>query len=162
MLSQKDGVFNAIKSFCEEHGKHFEEGMKCELETSERKAIIAMLVSATEQGELQVKSAKASADLPKYWEGTLSNWLRKDERLNGGVEYQPKNPGSRAGSGDEELKNLKLLLKQVEASGNEVGIEQVKQAIEERKAKIVEEKAAKLAVNTNAIPENLRHLVLVK
>lgn len=158
-ISQRQGVYNAVEAFLKEHGREIDPESKVVLATAERKAVIAMLVSATEAGELTVKSEKARADLPKYWDGTLSNWLRKDERLNGGVEYQPKNPGSRAGAGDEELKNLKLLLKQVEAAGNEKGIEEVKEAIEARKAAIIQEKAAKIAVNTEVIPESLRHLV---
>jgi len=40
------------------------------------------------------------AKLRSYCSGLQSNWLRKDTRLNGGVKYVAKNPGSRAGSTD--------------------------------------------------------------
>ena len=46
-----------------------------------------------------------------YVVGMVNNWFRKGKELNGGTTYIPKNPGSRAGTGDPELKELKLLKK---------------------------------------------------
>src|ERR1017187_7779629 len=49
-------------------------------------------------------------ELKAYVSGLQSNWLRKDKRLNGGVKYTAKNPGSRAGSTDPAIKAMRLLL----------------------------------------------------
>lgn len=157
--SQKEGVFHAVVAFFEESNRKFESGMKVELNTAERKTIIGMLVAATVAGELEVKSAQASADLNKYWNGTLSNWLRRDERLNGGVkEVLPKNPGSRQGSGDAELKELKKLLAQVTLSGVQEHITAVQKAIDARNAHIAAEQAKKVAIDFSKLDPKLRAL----
>ena len=162
-ISQKDGVYNAVVAFMEENERSFEDNMKVELGTEDRKTVVVMLVEATEAGELTVRSEKASADLPKYWEGTLSNWLRKDERLNGGVDYEPKNPGSRSGSGDGELRELKKLLTQVKLTGNEENIKAVQKHVDARVKLIEEKKAEKLKVDLTKIdPELLKTLGFVK
>ena len=44
-----------------------------------------------------------------YASGLVNNWFRKDIRLNGGMKYEVKNPGSRQGAGDQQLKALKTL-----------------------------------------------------
>ena len=159
MISQKEGVYNAVQAFCQENGKQFEDGMKFTFSKDERATIIGMLVSATEAGELEVKSSKAQSNLKKYWDGTLSNWLRKDLRLNGNVPHQIKNPGSRAGAGDPELKELKKLLTKVTNEGNEEHVEAVTQAIEARKAAIAATKVKPVEINAELIPESLQDLI---
>lgn len=160
-ISQKDGVYSAVTAFLEEHNIPFEESSKpVVLSTDQRKTIVMMLVKATDAGELTRKSNKSGQTLEQYWSGTLSNWLRRDPRLNGGHEnVQPKNPGSRAGTGDAELRELKKLMKQVEVTGNEEHIAAVKEAIDAR-TKIVEaERAKKIAVDLSKIdPELLASL----
>jgi len=56
-------------------------------------------------GELPTDS-----ELKAYVSGLQSNWLRKDKRLNGGVQYVAKNPGSRTGSTDPQIKAMRILL----------------------------------------------------
>jgi len=79
------------------------------------KEIYEMVTASIVSGETAFSDeAKAKYSTPelirtKYVPGMVSNWLRKDLRLNGGEKYETKNPGSRAGSGDEQLKNLKAL-----------------------------------------------------
>ena len=154
-ISQKDGVFNAVQAFMVESGRQFEEGMKVELNRDERTTVIGMLVAATNAGELQVKSPKARADLKEYWSGTLSNWLRKDERLNGNVKHEIKNPGSRAHVGDKQLREMKKLLDRVKGTEDEA---EVQAAIDARVAERAAEKAAKTEIDVNELPEALRHL----
>lgn len=159
MISQKDGVYNAVVAFCEDSGIEFEDGMKMEFGKDARASIVEMLVGATEAGELEVKSAAAQANLSSYWNGTLSNWLRKDKRLNGNTKHVIKDPGSRAGVGDPELKELKKLLIQVTATGNEEHIAAVNDAIEGRKTILAASKVKDVEVDFEKIPEALRHLV---
>lgn len=162
--SQKEGVFGAVVAFMEENNRVYEEGMKVELNTAERKTVITMLIAATQAGELEVKSPEASKDLNKYWNGTLSNWLRRDSRLNGGIEkVEPKNPGSRQGVGDAELKELKKLLHQVTLTGIAEHITAVEKAIDERNKVIAAEQAKKLAIDLSKInPALLASLGFVK
>ena len=154
MTSQKEGVFNAIEAFMIENNKEFEVGAKCTLSTEDRKTVIGMLVSATHANELEVKSKKAQADLNAYWNGTVSNWLRKDTRLNGGSKYVTKNPGSR--SSDAQLKNLKLLLIKVKGSEHE---SDVVEAITKRTEEIAVEKNKAVEIDTSFLPDSLKNLV---
>lgn len=163
-VSQKDGVFGAVVAYLEEKSIPFEEGAKAvDLSTDARKTIVGMLVAATEAGELTRKSNKSGQSLEQYWSGTLSNWLRRDPRLNGGVEkVEPKNPGSRAGSGDAELRELKKLMQQVEVTGNAEHITAVQEAIDNRMKIVEAEKAKKIAVDLSKIDPSLLASIGVK
>lgn len=159
MISQKDGVYNVVVAFCDENEIDFEPSSTViKFDKAQRATMIEMLVVATEAGELEVKSEKAQADLKEYWNGTLSNWLRKDLRLNGNVPHEIKNPGSRAGAGDAEMKELKKLLTKVTATGNEENIAAVTKAIEDRKQVIAKLKEKDTVINEEILPESLRHL----
>ena len=155
-ISQKDGVYNCIEAYCAENRKEFEDGMKCELDTSARKAVIGMLIAATNAGVLEVKSPKARSDLNLYWNGTLSNWLRKDKRLNGNVKHEIKNPGSRQGAGDKQLKALKQLLSKVKGTEHEV---EVQGHIDTRMSELEVIKAKEVEIDGSQIPDELLHLL---
>ena len=82
---------------------------KALLTKAEREKVICLLVEGFEQDKIELSSKQE--DLRKYTVGLLNNWLRKDTRLNGGDKYEAKNPGSRSGSADPVVKNLRLMLK---------------------------------------------------
>ena len=98
------------------------------------------------------RSNPTDGELLKYIPGLVNNWVRKDKRLNGGAKNIPKNPGSRTGSGDEVLRNMKLLLST--QKDPEVRAE-IEKHIAERTAKLKPE----VKINIDALPEGLRHLV---
>jgi len=111
MLSQKEGVYNAVVAFHNDNGLSFEDGNKVEFSKDDRATVIGIIYEAFNAGEIDMSTeAKTNFDTPEklktYTNGLLSNWLRKDVRLNGGSKYVAKNPGSRAGQGDETVKNL--------------------------------------------------------
>lgn len=116
------------------------------------------------EGEVTVSENFASTklnddtELKKYISGLVNNWIRKAKEFNSGQQYVTKNPGSRAHSSDEQMKELKKLLAQVTAAGDQAAIDEVKVAIEQRKSEI-KPKAANKPINVNALPEHLRHLV---
>ena len=91
--------------------------------------------------------------LGKYIPGLVNNWVRKDLRLNGGSEYIPKNPGSRQGSGDEQLKNLRLMLAMVSDPEAKVAVQQ---EIDKRIAALAKPAAT---LDVSKIPEHLRKFV---
>ena len=93
-------------------------------------------------------------ELRKYIPGLVNNWMRKDLRLNGGTKYEAKNPGSRAGSGDAALKNMKLLLETV---SEPVARAAIQKEIDQRKEQL--SAAKRPAINVDALPEHLRYLV---
>jgi len=163
MMTQKDAVFNTVKSVLNEAGKSIDGQVV--LTDDERKACLAVLTTTMQQGEILVSEAKQAKmttekDYRDYSANILNNWVRKDKRLNGDTTYVPKNPGSRAGAGDDqvkELKKLKSTLSDPEAQA------EVQAAIDERIAELrAERNQAKVEdIKIDAIPEHLRHLVLV-
>jgi hypothetical protein len=80
------------------------------LTTEQRAEVREILFEGFKQGKIVLSKGYTDKELDAYIPGLISNWLRKDPRLNGGVKYTPKNPGSRAGQGDETVRNMKLLL----------------------------------------------------
>ncbi len=91
-------------------------------------------------------------ELRKYVVGLVNNWLRKAPELNGGQKYQVKNPGSRAGSGNETIKALKQLLTITDD-------QDARRAIEAEIASQLETIKPKVEINFDAIPAHLRHLL---
>jgi hypothetical protein len=99
-------------------------------------------------------SLSDDSKLKKYVAGLVSNWLRKDKRLNGNVKHQIKNPGVRVGQGDAQVKELRKLLKRVKGTDAEV---KVKKALDSRIAEVRASKEQK--INVENLPEHLRELV---
>ena len=157
MLSQKEAVYNAVNQVCDEHGKSFEEGQKFELSKSEREQVVEIVMAGFEQGEVELKSEQEN--LKSYTGGLVSNWLRKDKRLNGGSTYKPANPGSRTGQSDDQVKNMRILLGTLPEGSDEAV--QVQTAIDSRIAEIKAEKAKAKAktIDPASIPADLQHLI---
>jgi hypothetical protein len=157
-FSQKDSVYAAVKAFLDEKGILHDDGQEVKLDKDGRKTVIEMISQSALQGDMAL-SAEAAAKyntietMRGYVNGLLSNWLRKDTRLNGGGKYVAKNPGSRAGQGDEVLKNLKAL-KTTLTDKDHVAAVDVE--IAKRTAEVQATKAKKVEINFDKIPENLR------
>lgn len=163
-MNQKEATFNAIISVLEENGIAYEPTVAVKLTTEQRRTVTEILVEGCMSGTVEMKAeSRAKHDTPekqyKYWNGTVGNWLSKDKRLNGGVDHKIKKPGSRAGQSDPQLRNLKALLVQVEAAGTEEQIAEVQAEIAKRMEAIAAEKAKKVEVNPDLIPEHLRGYV---
>lgn len=110
---QKDAVFSAINSVLSENGIQVNEGdnFATYLTRELRAQVTNVLVEGFNKGTISLdKTFEGDAELRTYCSGLISNWLRKDTRLNGGVKYVPQNPGSRAGSSDPQLKAMRTLL----------------------------------------------------
>lgn len=145
MANQKEGVFAAVVSVVGEVNG------KVELSDSQKKEVVAVLFREFRAGNIEYKGGapKDDAVLSKYIPGLLNNWMRKDTRLNGGGAYVTKNPGSRAGSGDESLKAMRGLL----AITTDPSVRtQILAAIEERQLELKPKTEIKVA----ALPPSLR------
>lgn len=152
-MSQKEIVYNAITSLVEI------EDHSVEL-TKEQKTKVMDIVAVELRKQGQI-SEEADAKYPgedlrkKYVPGLVNNWMRKDTRINGGSKYVAKNPGSRAGCGDEKLKEMKKLEKQFEATGDETRLDIIRTAIEARKKQLAAEKAKQVAIDLSVLPSDL-------
>ena len=152
MMSQGEAVFQAVSAvFNLENGPVPE---TTQWTRAQKDQVHDSLLAMYKAG-MWMKSSGGTDDvqLKKYIPGLVNNWVRKDTRLNGGNKYQPKRPGSRAGSGDEVLKNLRLLLS---VTTDPEAKDKVQAAID---ARIAETAKPKQEVNIEMIPEHLRHLV---
>lgn len=145
VMTQRAAVFAAICSVTGQSS--FDSAVV--LTDEQRSAVMSILCEGFKQGGIQLADTEKNkeklsdnSELRKYVSGLISNWLRKDEMLNGHTKYVAKNPGSRAGQGDEQLKNLKNLRNAFFAKGETVKVGLIDQAIAKRTAEITAEKAA--------------------
>lgn len=168
-MNQREGVFNATISVIRDSGKTFEEGQDVKgIVTSEmRTSIIGIVVEGFKSGEIEMSAeAKAKysddAKLKSYTNGLVSNWHRKDTRLNGGSKYIIKNPGSRAGQGDAKLKALRALRAQFTGVDDDKTAE-IDMHIEARVKELGAEKAKKVEIDLSVLdPELIESLGLSK
>jgi hypothetical protein len=159
MISQKDAVTQVVMSVVPNYELGGEVVLSDIITSEQKNTMKEKLVAGFRSGQVQM-SAEASdkyafdSELKKYVSGLLDNWIRKNPQFNNGQSYTTKNPGSRSGSGDAQIKALKALLKTVTDAETKT---QVQQAIDARLAEIKPE--AKVEINVDALPEHLRHLV---
>jgi hypothetical protein len=157
-MKQNDAVFSAVQNTTGETS--FSNAVS--LSKDEFAQVVEQVTDGIESGEVDFSDeAKAKYDsrdkIRKYVVGMVKNHIRKDKRLNGGTKYEAKNPGSRAGSGDEQLKNLKALLSTLTSEEDK---EAVQAEIDARKAQLQASKAktTQKEINWDLIPEHLRSL----
>lgn len=154
MFNQKEGVYQAVVSVVGPI-----ESNHVSVDKSTKARIADVVTEMFVNGEISL-SPEASAKYntreklrSDYVPGLVDNWLRKDTRLNGGEKYKTKNPGSRAGSGDEVLKNLRALKSTIgDASQKEV----IQAEIDKRLAEIAASKAKTVEVDYSKIPDDLK------
>lgn len=146
-MKQREAVFQATTNVMGEQDGAYAPSKE------QRAQIINIVTEGILANEVDFSDqARAKYDTPEkvksYTSGMVSNWLRKDKRLNGGVTYKAKNPGSRTGSQDEEVKNLKALLKSNTLDANGEAIVQAR--LDERIKEIKAEKS-KVEINFDAL-----------
>lgn len=159
-MKQKDAVFSAISQVLGDNGVAFESGLNVSslLNKEFRGQITNILVASFQNGEIDMDANFANTtkhNTPKlraYVSGLISNWVRKDTRLNGNIAYVPKAPGSRKGSGDPQLKALRALYGQAttDADRNEI-----QGYIDTRVAELESAKFSTSKLDISALPEEL-------
>lgn len=149
-MTQKEAVFQAVTNVCgESEGKY-------EPSKEQRAQVNNILFEGFTAGKINFDKPTLPGDkeLKAYVSGLQSNWLRKDKRLNGNVAYTAKNPGSRAGSTDPQIKAMRMLLAAETDATNRAEIQEF---IDKRVAEI--KPAKSVVIDASALPEELRHLV---
>ena len=161
-VTQRQAVYSAVISVFNEHGMEFFDGIdaKAKMSKEHRAQVNSILCVGFIAGQIELKDTESNraklADqslLKEYVSGLQSNWLAKDERLNGGVDHEIKNPGSRTGSGDEQLKALKALITTVTSDADRSEIQAM---IDTRVAELNATKTKQVTINFDALPEALR------
>jgi hypothetical protein len=120
-----------------------------------RSQVNAILVEGFKSGKIGYDGEiPDDSTLKAYVSGLQSNWLRKDKRLNGGTQYVAKNPGSRAGSTDPQVKAMRLLLA---TKTDETERSEIQSFIDKRLGQI--KPAKTVTINISDLPAELQHLV---
>jgi hypothetical protein len=161
-VTQRQGVYLSTMNVLAEAGINFDDGQNVEaVITKELRAqIISVVTTSILSGEVEMSvdgRAKYNDEkkMKGYVGGLVSNWFRKDTRLNGGTKHEIKNPGSRTGAGDEQLKALKAL--RTAKAGDASAVEAIDTAIAARKAELGQAKTPQLTDEMLAcLPSALR------
>lgn len=160
-MKQNDTVYKATLAVLEENGIEWDGQSKVGpiIDSNNLKPqVVEIVTAAIESGDCDF-SADAHNKYPTtkdkrgYVGGMVSNHYRKDKRMNGGETYRPANPGSRVGSGDDLIKNLKLLIKSGKL--NEAQCAKAESEIERRKQELLAERS-KVEINFDVIPDDLK------
>jgi hypothetical protein len=163
-MNQREAVYTATKSVLKDAGIAFEDGNNINSVMTDdfRKRIHAIVVSAFTEGTVEFKATPSNdaklenpSELSSYVSGLISNWFRKDKRFNGNTTYSAKNPGSRAGQGDPQLKALRQLAKQFAGVDAEKAAE-INAHIEARIKAVGAAKAKKVDIDLTQIPADLK------
>lgn len=151
--TQKEAVYSAVINVLSENGITVESGtdVSAVMNRTLRSQVNEILVQGFKSGTIELEKTFSDSELRAYVSGLQSNWLRKDKRLNGGTSYVAKSPGSRAGSGDAQLKALRALLSSLT---NETERAEVQQHIDARVAEISSSKKTK-TIDFSVLPAEL-------
>jgi len=162
-MNQKQAVYTTTMNVLADAGKSFDDGQTptaAESVTKEQRAsIIGIIVEGFKSGEIDMtpegkKVYDTDQKMRKYVSGLVTNWFKKDTRLNGGTKHIAKNPGSRVGAGDDQLKALKALRG---TTNDAEALQAIDAAIEQRKSEISTVKQVSLTdAQLALIPEALR------
>lgn len=156
--TQKEAVFTAVTSVLSEANVVVNEGENyaAHLNREFRAQITSILVEGFKSGTIALDKEFASeSDLRTYCSGLTSNWLRKDSRLNGGMKYVAKNPGSRVGSSDAQLKAMRALFSTQTDPAKQAEIQAF---IDSRVQQIKASRKPAKTINVADLPEELKHL----
>ena len=100
-MNQKEAVYQAVVAIT-----GFDGVGVCEPTSEQTRTIRQVLFEGFRNGSIELRKEYTDKELSNYVSGLLNNWLRKDKRLNGGVDHQPKS--SRVD--DPQLTALRALL----------------------------------------------------
>jgi hypothetical protein len=153
VMNQKEAVYQAMVNVCGEQDEAYAPTKE------ERAQVNNILFEGFQQGNISFDGAlPESSKLKAYVSGLQSNWLRKDPRLNGNTKYVAKNPGSRAGSTDTQVKAMRILLSTKTDSSERAEIQTF---IDKRLAEIKPAKSTELTAEQIAVLEaaGLGHFV---
>ncbi len=159
-MKQSEAVYQATHQVLKEKNIAFEDGMNVKqfMTTDFRKAIIAIVTEGIVQGRVDFSDAAKAKyptreDVSGYVNGLVSNWHRKDIRFNGGTKYTPAKPGTRTGQSDDEVKNLRLLMKSGKLNAEQTKLVQAR--LDARLAEISAAKAKNVEIDFSALPADL-------
>ena len=153
-MNQKSAVVAAVATVLAEAGINTEGTCAKDVMTKElRGQVNSILFAGFRNGTIEADFEKNDAELKAYVSGLQSNWLNKAKELNGGVMYVAKNPGSRQGGTDPQVKALRALLA---TKTDEQERDEIEGYINSRLEELGTKKAKTVVVNYDDLPVELK------
>jgi hypothetical protein len=150
--TQKEAVFTAVVNVLAQEGISIVEGQAVAMTKELRAQVNNILFEGFRNETIELDKVFSDSELKGYVSGLQSNWLRKDKRLNGGIQYIAKNPGSRAGSGDPALKAMRTLMSTLASAEDKA---EVQTHIDARLSEIQASKAKTVTIDYSVLPADL-------
>jgi hypothetical protein len=147
-MTQKEAVFQAVTNVCQSADGVYSPTKE------QRGQVNNILFAGFREGSIELEREYTDSELKAYVSGLQSNWLRKDKRLNGNTKYEAKNPGSRTGSTDAQVKAMRILLSTKTDASERAEIQSF---IDKRVAEIKPSKS--VTINVSDLPAELQHMV---
>ena len=158
-MNQREATVNCILSVLEERGVEYELNgptpINEVLTPDDKKNVRSILFTMFQQGKVDFKDSSRLSDtkyMTDYISGLVNNWIRKAPEFNNDSKYQAKNPGSRQGTQDEQVREMKKLLSTVTDQAT-------KDIIQSHIDTRLQELKPAVTVNLDLIPASLRHLI---
>jgi hypothetical protein len=158
-MNQREATVNCILSVLEERNVEYELNgptpISEVLTKQDKDNVRSILFTQFKQGKIDFRDTSRLQDtkyMTDYISGLVNNWIRKAPEFNSSSKYEAKNPGSRQGTQDEQVREMKKLLSTVTDQATK---DVIQSHIDARLAEI---KPA-VTLNLDLIPESLRHLV---
>jgi hypothetical protein len=146
-MNQKDAVYQAVMNVVgNQDGAYV-------LSKDEKANVCQIIVEGFKLGRIELEKEFDEKQIKAYVPGLVSNWLRKDKRLNGGTKHVIKNPGSRFGSTDKQLKALKALYN---SESDDDKRAEIQTFIDRRTSELSAEKPRTVTVNLADLPAELQ------
>ena len=160
MISQKEAVYTITMNILKDRNILFEcdEKITTYVTKDMRKTITMCLINAMKCKEVTLDKSFKDKELRAYAQSVVSNWFRKDIRLNGGIQYSAKKTGSRIGLSDPQIKAMKSLLKEVKKTNKKDYINKIELEIKKRLSEIRKDRLGS-KIDANQLPDHLRKLV---
>lgn len=148
--TQKDGVFAVMMAVLEKFGSTYDATIDYSKSITKpmKTEAITFLVEQFEAGNIPLDRPQGDK-LHQYCSGLLNNWLRRDKRLNGNVEYVGK-----VGNSDPQIREARKLLTSGKIT-DPVVIARIESTIE----KLVAEKRKDVEIDVSKLPEELKGFV---
>jgi hypothetical protein len=158
-MNQREATVNCILSVLEERGVEYELNgptpISEVLTQDDKKNVRSILFTMFQQHKVDFRDQARLSDtkyMTDYISGLVNNWIRKAPEFNSDAKYQAKNPGSRQGTQDEQVREMRKLLSTISDPSTKAVIQS---HIDNRLAEL----KPSITVNLDLIPESLRHLI---
>ena len=158
-MNQREATVNCILSVLEERGVEYELNgptpINEVLTPDDKKNVRSILFTMFQQQKIDFRDTSRLSDtkyMTDYISGLVNNWIRKAPEFNNDSKYQAKNPGSRYGTQDEQVREMKKLLSTVTDQAT-------KDIIQSHIDTRLQELKPAVTVNLDLIPASLRHLI---